>query len=667
MKLAILKIILWPKKPDTKPRIIPFKTDRINVITGESASGKSSLTWIIDYCLGSSKCSIPVGVIRDNVSWFGLHLQLADTQMLIARPNPDTQKSTDNYYIHEAQTVAVVDFPEKNSRRDDLVNRLNELAQLPQLDFRTSEVKEGYKDRASVRDMVAFCFLPQHIVANQYTLFYRTDTTIHRERLRNALPLALGAIDAKSLELQHELIDLQRQHDRKQRELASAKNAVNAWQANLKGYYARAQELGLAQADQDTRAWSTDDYLKNLRQLTERAPSTETLFLQPGVVERAAQELAALAQQEVYLSRELARLRRRTAQMLRVKGNASEYQQQLTAQQDRLQGVPWFQQYLTGQESCPLCLSISPSAAKQVQALVALTKQVQQISKAIAKTPPVVDKELALLRTRASEFEEQLNAVRRQRKTVEGGQKERGAHRYTQAETFRFIGGLEQALETVTYAQPDSELGQSLAQLSQRIQEIKATLDPQLVKGRTENALKRIATKISYYAERLQLERCRDHIKLDLKELTLQFQSASRPDYLFEIGSGQNWMGYHVSALCALQEFFVERKANPVPQFLVIDQPSQVYFPEAWPTAQEDPRTKASVQKQAKVSADIEGVRRVFETLADFQKRTQQQVQVIVTEHAGEITWQDIEGVHVVGNWRVGADEFLVPKEWLAP
>lgn len=39
-------------------------------------------------------------------------------------------------------------------------------------------------------------------------------------------------------------------------------------------------------------------------------------------------------------------------------------------------------------------------------------------------------------------------------------------------------------------------------------------------------------------------------------------------------------MGYHIATLLALHEYFVDLKWNPVPQFLIIDQPSQVYFPE---------------------------------------------------------------------------------------
>src|ERR1700720_4016560 len=96
MQLTILKIILWSKNTDLRPRVIPFEPGKINVISGESGTGKSTLTWIVDYCLGSEKCSIPVGLIRELTGWFGLHLKLANTEMIIARRNPQDQLQPDS-------------------------------------------------------------------------------------------------------------------------------------------------------------------------------------------------------------------------------------------------------------------------------------------------------------------------------------------------------------------------------------------------------------------------------------------------------------------------------------------------------------------------------------------------------------------------------------------
>ena len=44
------------------------------------------------------------------------------------------------------------------------------------------------------------------------------------------------------------------------------------------------------------------------------------------------------------------------------------------------------------------------------------------------------------------------------------------------------------------------------------------------------------------------------------------------------MGSGENWVGYHLIGHLALHSWFVEH-ARPVPRFLFLDQPSQVYFP----------------------------------------------------------------------------------------
>jgi hypothetical protein len=41
------------------------------------------------------------------------------------------------------------------------------------------------------------------------------------------------------------------------------------------------------------------------------------------------------------------------------------------------------------------------------------------------------------------------------------------------------------------------------------------------------------------------------------------------------------------------------------------------------------------------------------------------QFQIIATEHAGSITWDGIPNIHLVGNWRQGHGEFLVPATWL--
>jgi hypothetical protein len=51
MNFQIEKIILWPKKTGLPPRVLRFELSKVNVISGDSRTGKSAIIPIIDYCL----------------------------------------------------------------------------------------------------------------------------------------------------------------------------------------------------------------------------------------------------------------------------------------------------------------------------------------------------------------------------------------------------------------------------------------------------------------------------------------------------------------------------------------------------------------------------------------------------------------------------------------
>ena len=52
-----------------------------------------------------------------------------------------------------------------------------------------------------------------------------------------------------------------------------------------------------------------------------------------------------------------------------------------------------------------------------------------------------------------------------------------------------------------------------------------------------------------------------------------------------------------------------------------------------------------------------------FLALANAVQAMEGRFQVIVTEHADELTWGGIEGVRLVANWR--GDDYLIPPSWL--
>ena len=662
MKIAILKIILWPKDTEHNPRVISFIPGKINIITGDNATGKSTLTSIIDYCLGSGKCSIPVGLIRDITSWFGLHLQLANTEMIVARRNPEDQQSTSDLYWAEGLQLPVPRTVEKNARLDDLKNRFNQISHLPSLGF-SSDEKAGFAGRPSFRDMAAFNFQPQHVVANPYTFFYKTDTTEHREKLRIIFPLVLGAIDANTLAKQRELKDIEREHDRLKHELDIRLSAAHAWEAEIESYYLQARTLGLLPDSPPHEAgWPLDKYILELQKVPEYIKAMDIPDIKEGTSAAAATELTLLINEEDRLAQEIGSIRRRLGKLDQLSSSVDEYSNTLTNQEDRMQGVGWFEEKLRNTHQCPVCAAIHTEGNPRLTELQNLARELKSLTASVHQAPAKLDRELAVLRQELREREAAISKARQKRKFVEGRSNELSAQRQRVRQIYLFVGRVEQALENVSASRNIDDSREKLKALRYRIAELKRDLDPHKQRQKLRAAIDTVSSKIAHYARLLQLEHANENVRLNIRELSLQFARLSgRTDFLWEVGSGQNWVGYHVAGLLALHEHFMSSSRNPVPRFLVIDQPSQVYFPEAWPSMEKAPNGQTKIDS----SPDIEGVRRIFGALSQFMDEVTAQFQVIVTEHAGSITWEGIPHVHLVGNWRKGHDEFLVPASWL--
>ena len=100
MFFQLRKLILWPRI-DAAPRVLSLRPGDVNVISGASKTGKSAVIPIIDYCLGADKCTIPVGIIRENCSWFGILVDTIEGQKLLARREPGEQQSTGDMILIE--------------------------------------------------------------------------------------------------------------------------------------------------------------------------------------------------------------------------------------------------------------------------------------------------------------------------------------------------------------------------------------------------------------------------------------------------------------------------------------------------------------------------------------------------------------------------------------
>jgi DNA repair ATPase RecN len=89
MKAIISDIVLFSEIGEK--RHLTF-VNGLNIISGDSKTGKSALIEIVDFCLFSKRSTIPVGKVTDWTDIFSVVYKLGDKQLIIARPIKDLNK-----------------------------------------------------------------------------------------------------------------------------------------------------------------------------------------------------------------------------------------------------------------------------------------------------------------------------------------------------------------------------------------------------------------------------------------------------------------------------------------------------------------------------------------------------------------------------------------------
>jgi len=658
MYLQIREIVLWPRNPNFEPRRLQFQLGKVNVISGASRTGKSAVIPIIDYCLGAGTCSIPVKTIRKYCEWFGVVVATAQGDKLLARREPGAQRSTDDMYLLEAEQIT--DIPRriaKNINADAVKRMLDELAGLSKLDFSGGDESTGFEGRPSFRDLAAFTFQPQNVVANPDVLFFKANTYEHREKLRKIFPYVLGAVTPALMAKQFELGRTRQELRRKERELRDAQEVSARWLADLKAKFSEAQELGLATKPE--QELSRGQMIERLEEIVARTDLT--LSVSSSTISGALRELTELEGEERVVSRELTTLRHRLGEMNRMSVGVDQYQAALSLQKGRLQLSSWLASHTKDEADCPMCGSHTDSARRKLAVLSERLQEIEAEAGVDKELPAAFDRELQRVTAEVEQVTERLRSVQIRKRALSGRSDEARQRQFAAQRAERFVGNLESALDLHRRLGNDSELVDEVKRLREVVQRLEAELREQDVEAHKRRALHSISNNAGRLLPYLDVESPNDPISLEINDLTIKVRGQERDDYLSEIGSGSNWLSYHLAVLLALHQFFLSQPRGGVPAFLVLDQPSQVYFPKrisALPKDEEEEAEEPQLRDE-----DVDAVRQAFEVMGRVTRDAKGGLQLIVLDHASHDVWGDIDGVVGLPEWRNGVK--LVPMTWL--
>jgi hypothetical protein len=396
-----------------------------------------------------------------------------------------------------------------------------------------------------------------------------------------------------------------------------------------------------------------DNVVDLLRRVT--TANTRAAFASLQSIEPTLEHLQVLRGEEGAAAAQLGEMRQRLNEIQRLVSSSDSYGSAIRIQRDRLDVAGWLKAR-AARSTDPL-VALSESGDK----LDALTEALASIDVQLRTQPSLsdaFDRERLRLRSEVESATARLAAVRQQIALLEQQSEQVRVETYRQDRIERFIGRIEQALTTFDRSEEGSELADEVSRIQARILELRGIYSEAQVGRKLQNALRQVEAYAGAIIPSLDAEWPEAPIKVVVNDLTIKVIQKEREDYLWEIGSGANWLAYHIAVTLALQRFFLDDVHHAVPGFLVYDQPSQVYFPRGFEINAE--RAKAGRTRDE----DIAAVRSVFEVLGREVVRAEGRLQVIVLDHAGADVWGEINGVTLMHQWR--GDDKLVPADWIS-
>lgn len=632
---------------DGRRRDLEFH-DGLNIITGRSSTGKSALSEIIEYCMGRSTFNVPEGVIRDKVTWYAVIYRFRGEEVMVAKPAPPPGGlSASSVMLRRGTEVRPPEADELTINNNDngVVSLLSQLLGIPE---NTTEVpiessRESYD--ANIKHTLYYLFQKQGIVANKDQLFYRQNEDYQPQTIRDTLPILLGVSGRDKFTLEGQLRTAQRELRLNAKLVNQAQDALDNSEQRAIGLLSEARAVGIPLRG-DTGADVIDMLRQALNWQPQSVPDDDS-----DRVSSIEDELASMRDRRRDIQRQIESAEQFAKRANGFEGEVMEQRDRLTS----IKALPFDK--ATGEWQWPFAqanLGIETPIAK---AMLAELENLDRELAAVTGERPALEAFLLGQRGEVATLTEDMrgkelelsSAIQANEIIAEMGNRNNAAS--------RVVGRISLFLENLV---TDDELERLLSEerrLKAHIADIEGRLGADESESKLVATLSNIAMHMSRYIKDLNGEFSQYPARLDLHNLTVVIDRPGRPVYMNKSGGGASHLAYHLAALLSLHRFASDYE-QPIPRFMVIDQPTQVYFPS-------ESAYKAAggsvAQTEQQQDADLNAVRRLFEVLARFTTKDAPGFQLIVTEHANlRDDW--FQAALVEDPWT--KPPALVPDDW---
>lgn len=628
-------------------REIDLKPGEVNVITGASGTGKSTLIKAIDYCLGSSKCELPAHVKRRSLA-VGVKWTDGDTEIVVGRIIPPVGQTTSMHMFtasgRQVPLPATVDQFEGATTVDAAKAFIERAFGIGDLQGEP-DASGNMRGRASIRHVTPYIFVTKEVIYSESVLLHGLEVANEARGIVETMPYFLRVTDEAGTIDERRLRQLQKALDKDEARERARAVADTALKQRATSLLAEARRLGLIS---QTPTDGTEEAL--LSQLRSVSSASLEAFSYP-----SDGELAELHARRRNVLGALTAARGRLQATRAAIRDVSGFESAVTRQREKLMLAEHLHLDKIA-ETCPVCDSLSTRGREAAQALLKTLTNVRAESAAVERVKPK-------LINHDRELEQEISALNAELRVVDDQigtwlrQSDETKHSADVAQLRAHLLGRISFFFEMSIDEP-RQTGRDLQVLRAEIDELSARVNREA----RDIKLRRAEMKISQFASEAfsVLPTVAPCIGSDLNfsarqpEVTVIEAGSGAVLRMPDVGSDQNYLAVHIALSFALQRYF-ELSKSPVPGLLVLDQISRPYFP----SSGEDDEAEIKGREE---DEDVQAMRKHIDFLfAETARR--EGLQVLLIEHA---YFADDSRYRAATRerWTRASGKALIPLDW---
>lgn len=630
--MQLLSITLYNIEGDT--REIKFELGQLNIVTGESKTGKSTLLYIVDYCLGNDSVSIPRSEPMNAVEWYGTLWQFDDgSRVFIGRRRRHQGAANAAMLKFGGKKLSPPRFEDLNVNATSDIVRSQVGSRLGLMDAKLQPSESSSRAfKVSLGSAALLCFQEQDEIASKHQLFHRQREAGVSEHIKDTLPYFLGAVGGDQASKRQELRDARRALRRLDSDLQSAVDDSSELDITLNALIMEAHVAGLTAAESAPSRAVAIEILDAARGRVVATLPDEADVEAQDARRQLEEERDALRQQlhDFLAEREV---------VLERRAGMDSYGNAIAVQTARLVSLDLLHLEEGSQEvddvHCPVCHSKLHDTDPTVDQLNGRLTDLRNELSDLAAANPVTAEALEALTEKAGNARQRLSAIDSALRALSPA-----SDRASDTERRDFIRGRIDATLERTERVDDREIlrmRQRREVLLVQIAALEDELNAEAVEQAVAAKLHLLSLDMTEWGTEIDLEHASDGVRLDLNRLTVVADTRPIPTPMAEIGSAANSVGYHLVAHLALHKLFTNYN-RPVPRLLMLDQPTQPF--------------------QSR-GGDKKAIKSIFQISQRVADELAPNMQIIIIDHANiKKPWFQRSVVH---DWET---EALVPREW---